>query len=88
MLDNYTSESKQHDISLVRFKALVRHINAPQLWDLAVCDEGLLVLQGDEARLAEIARLQQEARSITAKLRKLRETPVHIQRQGLKGNPS
>ena len=47
MLDNYTSESKQHDISLVRFKALSRQLQAPFLWDVVLNDEGVLVLQGD-----------------------------------------
>lgn len=80
MLDAYTSESKDHDISLVRFKALVRAIDAPDLWDLAVCDDGLLILKGDEARLAEIARLQQEKRAIAAQLRALSAAPVEIDR--------
>ncbi|MDF1778770.1 MAG: hypothetical protein P1V13_22330 [Rhizobiaceae bacterium] len=80
MLDAYTSPAKDHDISLVRFKALVRTIDAPELWDVAVSDDGLLVLRGDEARLAEIARLQQEQRALGDRLRKLRSTPVNIKR--------
>ncbi|MCR9122972.1 MAG: hypothetical protein NXH91_11945 [Phyllobacteriaceae bacterium] len=80
MLDAYTSPAKQQDISLVRFKALARAAEAPGLWDVAVSDDGLLVLQGDEARLAEIARLQQEQRKLAAKLKALQSLPVNIRR--------
>ena len=48
--------------------------------DTAVSDDGLIVLQGDEARLAEIARLQQVQREASAKLRVLRALPVTIKR--------
>jgi len=81
MVDAYTSPAKDQDITLVRFKALVRAIDAPELWDIAVSDDGLLVLRGDEARLAEIARLQQEQRAIGDRLRKLRSVPVNITRE-------
>lgn len=79
-LDAYTAESKQNDISLPRFKAFVRATGAFWLWDEVVSDDGLLLLQGDEARLAEIARLQQEQREIAAKLRAMRAVPVDIKR--------
>ncbi len=81
MLDNYTSPSKtDHDIPLIRFKAFVRATDANHLWDLAVKDDGLIVLQGDEARLAEIARLEQERRALGKKLQALRSKPVDIKR--------
>lgn len=80
MLDAYTSEAKSNDISLVRFKAFTRATGAIQLWDQVVSDEGLIVLQGDEARLAEIARLQQEQKKIGKVLRELRMVPVNIKR--------
>lgn len=80
MLDAYTSEAKPHDISLIRFKALARALKAPELWDVAVSEDGLLILRGDEPRLAEIARLQQEQRAIAAKLKALRSAPVDIKR--------
>lgn len=81
MLDNYTSPSKtEHDISLLRFKAFVRATGAVELWDLAVSDEGLIVLEGDEARLAEIARLQQEQKKLAKRLRQLCSKPVDIKR--------
>jgi len=81
MLDNYTSPSKTgHDISLIRFKAFIRATGAAHLWDLAVSDEGLLVLQGDEARLAEIAHLQQEQRKLSSQIKQLQARPVDIKR--------
>jgi hypothetical protein len=78
MLDSYTSPSKNHDISLIRFKALVKCTGANSLWDVAVSDDGLLILQGDEPRLAEIARLQQAQREIGVALKRLTALPVHI----------
>lgn len=80
-LDAYTAESKVgHDVSLVRFKAFVRATGAVWLWDSVVSEDGLLLLQGDEARLAEIARLQQEQRAISDQIRTLKAKPVIIRR--------
>lgn len=81
MLDAYTSESKVgHDISLVRFKAFVAATGATWLWDVVVADHGATLLLGDEARLAEVARLQQEQDRIKAELKTLRSMPVEIKR--------
>lgn len=81
-IDAYTAESKQgHDISLVRFAAFVRATGATWLWDVVVDEEGLTMLVGDEARLAEIALLQQEQRELSAKLKLLRSVPVRISRK-------
>lgn len=78
-LDAYTAESKEsHDITLVRFKAFVHATGAVWLWDMIVSEDGLTLLQGDEARLAEIARLQQEQRGLAAQLKALRSVPVKI----------
>lgn len=80
-LDAYTAESKTaHDISLARFKAFVRATGAVWLWDVVVSDDGLLLLQGDEARLAEIAYRQQKIREQQAALKALLSTPVTIKR--------
>ncbi|UWU13246.1 hypothetical protein N2599_13945 [Rhizobium sullae] len=82
-LDAYTAESKEtHDVSLVRFKAFVRATGANWLWDMVVSEDGLIVLEGDEARLAEIARLQQEQAKVAAELKILRSLPVNIKRRG------
>lgn len=86
MLDAYTAESKEtHDISLVRFKAFVRATDANWLWDMAVAEEGLTLLEGDEARLAEIAHLQQQQRELAAELKTLRSVPVIIRRRPDRG---
>lgn len=83
-LDAYTAESKaSHDVSLVRFKAFVRATGAVWLWDFVVSEDGLTLLEGDEARLAEIARLQQEQRELQQRLKTLRATPINIKRRGL-----
>lgn len=80
-LDAYTAESKvNHDISLIRFKAFVRATGANWLWDTIVSEDGMTVLEGDEARLAEIARLQQDQRALAAELKILQAKPVTIKR--------
>lgn len=82
MIDAYTAESKDsHDISLVRFKAFVHATGAVWLWDMIVSEDGLLLLEGDEARLAEIARLQQEQREIASRVKALLSVPVAIKRR-------
>jgi hypothetical protein len=77
-LDAYTAESKPHDPTLPRFKAFVKATGAMWLWDEVVRDDGLTILSGDEARLAEIALLQQEQRELAAKLKSLRALPVNL----------
>ncbi|SIQ24661.1 hypothetical protein SAMN05880590_102777 [Rhizobium sp. RU35A] len=81
MLDAYTAESKTgHDITLVRFAAFVHATGAIWLWDEAMADQGATLLIGDEARLAEIALLQQEQERIKALLRDLKARPVKLSR--------
>lgn len=81
-LNAYTAESNEtHDISLVRFKAFVRATGATWLWDFIVADDGLTMLMGDEARLAEIALVQQEKAVLEDRLRSLKAKPVHIARR-------
>lgn len=81
-LDAYTAESNRtHDVSLVRFKAFVRATGAVWLWDLIVAEDGLTMLQGDEARLAEQAALRQERKEIEARLRALEAVPVDLTRR-------
>ncbi|RVQ76144.1 hypothetical protein [Sinorhizobium medicae] len=80
-LDAYTAESKQgHDITLVRFAAFVHATGARRLWDDVVADQGVTVLIGDEARLAEIGRILQEQDAIKARLRAIRAARVEIKR--------
>lgn len=82
MIDAYTAESRDsHDITLVRFAAFVHATDAVWLWDEAMSDQGVTLLIGDEARLAEIARLQQEQDRIKAEIRTLKASPVRIRRE-------
>ncbi len=81
-LNAYTAESNEgHDISVVRLKAFVRSTGANWLWDMVVADDGLTMLVGDEARLAEIARVEQERAAMDVRLRDLRSKPVNIVRR-------
>ena len=76
-LDAYIAESKtDHNISLVRFAAFVHATGANWLWDEVVKPAGLTILEGDEVRFAEIARLQQEQKALSKKLHKLKLQPV------------
>lgn len=77
-LDAYTAESKPHDPTLPRFKAFVKATGAFWVWDEVIKDDGLTILSGDEARLAEIALLQQEQRELAARLKALRALPVNV----------
>lgn len=80
-LDAYTAESKTgHDVSLIRFTAFVHATGALWLWDEVASIQGVTVLIGDEARLAELARLQQQRRAIEAEIRRQRLRPVEIKR--------
>lgn len=81
MLDAYTAESKGgHDITLLRFSAFVHATGAMWLWDEALSEQGATLLVGDEARLAELARLRQEQKAIQAEIRTLSARPVNIRR--------
>jgi hypothetical protein len=83
-LYSYTAPSRDdHDIGLSRFVAFVRVTGAYWLWDLLVEDDGLTVLQGREAKLAQLGHLQQQKQLIDEAVRDLRrelgDTPVEIQ---------
>lgn len=82
----YTAPSKpEHEISLVRFVAFVRVTGATWLWDELVEDDGLIVMQGREAHLAQLGLLQQERQHVEEKIKKLqrelKERPVAVSRR-------
>lgn len=82
-LYSYTAPSKDdHDIGLSRFVAFVRVTGAYWLWDMLVEDDGLTVLQGREAKLAQLGHLEQQHRQLTDDLRKLKRelgnAPVEV----------
>lgn len=82
MLDAYTAESKEtHDISLYRFKAFVRATGAVWLWDMIVADDGMIMLVGDEARLAEASLLRQQMKELNDRLKQIEARPVLVKRR-------
>lgn len=82
MLDSYTAESKEtHNISFVMLVAFIRATGCSWLWDYLLRDEGYTVLQGDEARLAEIGHVEQQKRELEARLKSLRSAPVALGRR-------
>lgn len=82
MLDAYTAESRNsHDVTLIRFAAFVHATGCLWLWDEVASIQGVTVLIGDEARLAEIARLRQERRQIEAEIRRQTARPVDLSRR-------
>lgn len=79
VLDQYTAESNEtHDISLYRFKAFVRVTRQTWLWDMVVEDDGLTMLVGEEARLAEAALIRQQKKELEERLKQLEAHPVHV----------
>lgn len=71
-LDAYTAPSKDaHDMSLIRTVAFIQVTGATWFWDRLLSNEGLTVLEGEEAKLAELARLQQEKKMLNTKIREV-----------------
>ncbi|MDZ4376175.1 MAG: hypothetical protein U1C74_32740 [Phenylobacterium sp.] len=67
MINAYTATSRDtHTISLVRFIAFVRATGATWLWDVVLHDEGLEILEGEEAYLARAALLQKQADELSS----------------------
>lgn len=85
-LYTYTAQSKtDRQIHLIEFVAFVRVTGAIWLWDLLVEDDGLVVLQGAEAKLAQLGHLRQQHNQLSENLRtlerELREEPVSVSRR-------
>lgn len=77
-LYSYTAPSRDdHDIGLTRFVAFVRVTGAYWLWDMLVEDDGLTVLQGREAKLAQLGHLQQQKQQIDDAVRNLKRELGH-----------
>lgn len=82
-LYTYTAPSKpEHDIGITRFVAFVRATGATWLWDELVRDDGLTVLEGREAKLAEVGHLRQQRQLVERALRQaerdLEREPVRV----------
>lgn len=79
----YTAPTKpEHDISITRFVAFVRATEATWLWDVLVEDDGLIVLEGREAHLAQRGLLEQQVRQLQDQIkqldRELKNEPVSV----------
>lgn len=74
----YTAPTKpEHDIGLTRFVAFVRATGANWLWGVLVEDDGLIVLEGREAHLAQLGLLQQERARLDEQISTLRTELKH-----------
>lgn len=70
----YTAPAKpEHEISLLRFVAFVRVTGATWLWDELVEDDGLIVMVGREAHLAQLGLVEQEIQRLEEARRALRQ---------------
>ena len=69
----YTAPSKTtHNISLVRFIAFVRATGCRWLWDVCLQDEGLIILQGEEALHAQASLAEKHGRALLDQAKRLR----------------
>lgn len=79
MLDSWTAESKRaHDMTIPRFAAFAYATEAPWLWDEAAAMQGVTMLVGRQAQLAEIGLLQQEKQRVQREIKALLSIPVDL----------
>lgn len=87
-LYTFTAPSKQdRQIGLIEFVAFVRATGAIGLWDLLVEDDGLVVLQGREAKLAQLGHMRQQSKELADTMRtlerELQDEPVRVLRRAV-----
>jgi len=83
MLDGYTSEANApvRAIPLKALKAFVRVTGAVWIWDLIVEDDGCIVMEGEEARMAQRGYVRQQIEELKRLERALaKEPPVRVRR--------
>ena len=83
MLNGYTSEANAPDraIPLKALKAFIRVTHAIWIWDLIVEDDGCIVMEGEEARLAKRGFVRQQMDQLRRLDRELaKEPPVKVRR--------
>lgn len=81
-----TAPSKpDHDMGLCRAIAFAQATGATWLWDEILKEHGLLVLEGEEAKLAQRGHLEQERRRLEKQIRnldrELNADPVRVKRR-------
>lgn len=83
MINAYTSQSREtHTISLVRFKAFARATGCLWLWNVVLQDEGVTLLQGEEALLAQATFARRRAEALVAEAKRIEKlAPVEINRR-------
>src|SRR5690606_19216476 len=87
MIDAYTSAAREtHTISVVRLKAFVRATGGFWLWQIVPEGEGLTLLQGAEALLAQAALAEKQAIAVAAAAKRLKGMAA-ISIQPFRGNP-
>ncbi|HVY34345.1 MAG TPA: hypothetical protein VG960_07965 [Caulobacteraceae bacterium] len=83
-LNAYTSAAREtHTISLVRWVAFVRATGCLWLWEVVLHDEGLTLLQGEEALLAQATLAEKRGQELLAEAKRLRTAaPLKVIRDG------
>ena len=86
MIDAYCSQAREtHTISLARFKALVRATGCLWLWNVVLEGEGLTLLQGEEALLAQAALAEKRGLALIAEAKALKKrAPIDVTRRGMR----
>jgi hypothetical protein len=76
----YTAESRtSHTISIVRWVAFVRATGCTWLWGSLLRDEGMIVLEGEEALLAQAAHADKMAQHYAEQAKVLRKrAPLQV----------
>lgn len=84
MINAYCSQAREtHTISLARFKAFVRATGCVWLWNVVLEGEGLTLLQGEEAVLAQAAWAEKRGRALIEEARALmKRAPLELSRKG------
>lgn len=80
MIDAYTSAAREtHTISVVRLKAFIRATGQLWLWQVVLEGDGLTLLQGEEALLAQAALARKQSAELAAEAKRLeRLAPVAV----------
>ncbi len=82
MVDAYTSPARDtHNISAVRLKAFVRATGCLWVWNVYHEGDGVTLLQGDEALLAQAAMARKQGTALIEEARRIeRAAPIVVTR--------